>query len=121
MMRSVTIVLATSLLGGCALGTAIDTSRVGDECIQHSYSRNIWWPNWDRVKVLDVDANGACQHSQETHMVTARESFGQGAGKAFAGGAPIGIGMGLMRFQQSTHTNLNINETFSTKYRHLVQ
>ena len=116
MTRFVMICLAGSVLGGCALGTAIDTSRVADECIRHAYSRNFWWPNWDRVKVLAVGANGACQLPQETHMVTARESFGQGAGKAFAGGAPIGIGMGLMRFQQSTNTNLNINETFSTKY-----
>ena len=116
MMRSVTILLAASLFGGCALGTAIDTSRVADECIRHAYSRNFWWPNWDRVKVLSVDNNGTCQLPQETHMVTARESFGQGAGKAFAAGAPIGIGLGLMRFQQSTNTNLNINEHFSTKY-----
>ena len=104
------------LCGGCALGTAIDTSRVRDECIQHSYSRNVWWPNWDRVKVFTVDHNGVCQLQQEVHTVTARESFGQGAGKAFAGGAPVGVGLGLMRFQQSTHTNLNINENFSTKY-----
>ena len=39
----------------------------------------------------------------------------QGAGKAFAGGAPIGIGLGLMRIQQSTG-GLTINEKFSTKY-----
>ena len=116
MTRFYTLLLASSVLGGCALGTAIDTSRVGDECIQHAYSRNIWWPNWDRVGVLEVDANGACRHRKEMHTATARESFGQGAGKAFAGGAPIGIGLGLMRFQQSTNTNLNINEHFSTKY-----
>ena len=116
MTRFYTLCLVGSVLGGCALGTAIDTSRVRDECIQHAYSRNLWWPNWDRVKVLSVDANGACQIPQETHMATALESFGQGAGKAFAGGAPIGIGLGLMRFQQSTNTNLNINEHFSTKY-----
>ncbi len=116
MTRLLTISLATSVLAGCALGTAIDTSRVADECIRHAYSRNFWWPNWDLVKVLTVDANGACQHPNETHMVTARESFGQGAGKALANGTPLAVGMGLMRFQQSTNTNLNINETFSTKY-----
>ena len=115
-MKYIPIVTCALLFTGCALGTAIDTSRVRDECIQHSYSRNIWWPNWDRVKVFSVDANGACQLPQETHMVTARESVGQGATKAFAGGAPVGIGLGLMRFQQSTHTNLNVNEHFSTKY-----
>ena len=116
MKRLLMISLAGSVLGGCALGTAIDTSRVRDECIQHAYSRNLWWPNWDRVKVLSVDANGACQITQETHMATARESFGQGAGKALANGVPIMVGMSLLRFQQSTDTNLNINETFSTKY-----
>ena len=115
MTRFYTLCLAGSVLGGCALGTAIDTSRVGDECIQHSYSRNIWWPNWDRVAVKEVDSNGACQKRLEMHTATARESFGQGAGKAFAGGAPIGIGLGLMRIQQSTG-GLTINEKFSTKY-----
>ena len=115
MTRFYTLLLAGSVLGGCALGTAIDTSRVGDECIQHSYSRNIWWPNWDRVAVKEVDSNGACQKRLEMHTVTARESFGQGAGKAFAGGAPIGIGLSLMRIQQSTG-GLTINEKFSTKY-----
>ena len=116
MMRSIAILLATSVLGGCALTPAIDTAQIGDECIRHAYSRNIWYPNWDRVDVLEVDERGHCVKRKEVHTVTARESFGQGAGKAFAGGAPIGIGMGLMRFQQSTNTNLNINETFSTKY-----
>ncbi len=116
MTRFYTLLLAGSVLGGCALGTAIDTSRVGDECIQHSYSRNIWWPNWDRVAVKEVDANGACQKRLEMHTVTARESFGQGAGKALANGVPIMVGMSLLRFQQSTNTNLNIKETFSTKY-----
>ena len=76
MTRFYTLLLAGSVLGGCALGTAIDTSRVGDECIQHSYSRNIWWPNWDRVAVKEVDSNGACQKRLEMHTVTARESFG---------------------------------------------
>jgi hypothetical protein len=109
------IVLAGSVLGGCALGTAIDTSRVGDECIQHSYSRNFWWPNWDRVGVLEVDANGACVHRKEMHTVTARESFGQGATKGMLGNAPIGAGLSLMRIQQSTG-GLTINEKFSTKF-----
>lgn len=115
MTRFYTLLLAGSVLGGCALGTAIDTSRVGDECIQHSYSRNIWWPNWDRVAVKEVDANGACQKRLEIHTVTARESFGQGAAKGVLGNAPIGIGLGLMRIQQSTG-GLTINEKFSTKY-----
>lgn len=115
MTRFYTLCLASSLLSGCALGTAIDTSRVGDECIQHSYSRNIWWPNWDRVAVKEVDANGACQKRLETHTVTARESFGQGAAKGVLGNAPIGIGLGLLRIQQSTG-GLTINEKFSTKY-----
>ena len=115
MTRFYTLLLAGSVLGGCALGTAIDTSRVGDECIQHSYSRNIWWPNWDRVAVKEVDANGACQKRLEIHTVTARESFGQGAATGVLGNAPIGIGLGLMRIQQSTG-GLTINEKFSTKY-----
>ena len=115
MTRFYTLLLAGSVLGGCALGTAIDTSRVGDECIQHSYSRNIWWPNWDRVAVKEVDANGACQKRLEMHTATARESFGQGAAKGVLGNAPIGIGLGLMRIQQSTG-GLTINEKFSTKY-----
>ena len=115
MTRFYTLLLAGSVLGGCALGTAIDTSRVGDECIQHSYSRNIWWPNWDRVAVKEVDANGACQKRLEMHTVTARESFGQGAAKGVLGKAPIGIGLGLLRIQQSTG-GLTINEKFSTKY-----
>ena len=115
MTRFYTLLLAGSVLGGCALGTAIDTSRVGDECIQHSYSRNIWWPNWDRVAVKEVDANGACQKRLEMHTVTARESFGQGAAKGVLGNAPIGIGLGLLRIQQSTG-GLTINEKFSTKY-----
>ena len=115
MTRFYTLLLAGSVLGGCALGTAIDTSRVGDECIQHSYSRNIWWPNWDRVAVKEVDANGACQKRLEMHTVTARESFGQRAGKAFPGGAPTGISIGLPSNQQSTG-GLTINEKFSTKY-----
>ena len=115
MTRFYTLLLAGSVLGGCALGTAIDTSRVGDECIQHSYSRNIWWPNWDRVAVKEVDANGACQKRLEMHTVTARESFGQGAAKGVLGNAPIGIGLSLMRIQQSTG-GLTINEKFSTKY-----
>ena len=104
MTRFYTLLLAGSVLGGCALGTAIDTSRVGDECIQHSYSRNIWWPNWDRVAVKEVDANGAC----------ARESFGQGAAKGVLGNAPIGIGLGLLRIQQSTG-GYTVNEHFTTK------
>jgi len=116
MTRMIAIILAGSVLGGCALGTAIDTSRVRDECIQHAYSRNIWWPNWDRVKVLTVDTNGTCQIPQETHMVTARESFGQGAGKYLVGNLPILAGLSMLRFQQSTNTNLHINEHFSTKY-----
>jgi len=111
MTRFYTLLLAGSVLGGCALGTAIDTSRVGDECIQHSYSRNIWWPNWDRVAVKEVDANGACQKRLEIHTVTARESFGQGAAK---GVAPIGIGLGLLRIQQSTG-GYTVNEHFTTK------
>ena len=116
MTRLLTICLAGSVLGGCALGTAIETSRVGDECIQHAYSRNIWWPNWDRVGVLEVDANGACQHRKEMHTATAQESFGQKAGKYFTGNLPIMGGLSMLRFQQSANTNLNINEHFSTKY-----
>ena len=42
MTRFLVICLAGSVLGGCAMGTAIDTSRVRDECIQHAYSRNFW-------------------------------------------------------------------------------
>lgn len=116
MMRSIAILLATSVLGGCALTPAIDTAQIGDECIRHAYSRNIWYPNWDRVDVLEVDERGHCVKRKEVHTVTARESFGQGAGKALANGVPIMVGMSLLRFQQSTDTNLNINETFSTKY-----
>lgn len=114
MTRFYTLLLAGSVLGGCALGTAIDTSRVGDECIQHSYSRNIWWPNWDRVAVKEVDANGACQKRLEMHTVTARESFGQGAAKGVLGNAPTGIGLGLLRIQQSTG-GYTVNEHFTTK------
>ena len=114
MTRFYTLLLAGSVLGGCALGTAIDTSRVGDECIQHSYSRNIWWPNWDRVAVKEVDANGACQKRLEMHTVTARESFGQGAAKGVLGNAPIGAGLSLMRIQQSTG-GYTVNEHFTTK------
>ncbi len=105
---------AAMLLSGCALGTAIDTSRVKDECIQHAYSRNIWWPNWDRVSVHTVDANGGCQLRQEIHTVTARESFGQGAGKAAAGALPLAVGLSMLRVQQSTG-GFTTNEHFTTK------
>ena len=115
MKRLLLICLAGSVLGGCAMGTAIDTSRVGDECIQHSYSRNIWWPNWDRVGVLEVDENGTCQKRKEMHTVTARESFGQGAGKAIAGSLPIMAGLSMIRVQQSVG-GFAVNEHFSTKY-----
>jgi len=67
------------------------------------------------VAVKEVDSNGACQKRLEMHTVTARESFGQGAAKGVLGNAPIGIGLGLMRIQQSTG-GLTINEKFSTKY-----
>ena len=116
MTRTAAILLATSVLGGCAMTHAVDTSRIGDECIRHAYSRNIWYPNWDRVDVLEVDERGHCVKRKEVHTVTARESFGQGAGKALAQGAPLVGAAALLRFQQSTNTNLNINETFSTKY-----
>jgi len=48
------------------------------------------------------------------HTVTARESFGQGAAKGVLGNAPIGIGLGLLRIQQSTG-GYTVNEHFTTK------
>lgn len=99
------LIAALLLLSACA--PTIEINKVGNEYVQHSYSRNAWHPNWDRVKFCDsLASNGFCPGG-ETHTAIAKESFGQGAAKGFIASAPIGIGLGLMRFNQ-TFTNNNV-------------
>ena len=110
------------LAAGCAMAPAVETTKIADECVRHSYSRNLWWPNWDRVDILDVDASGECHKRREIHTVTARDAFGQKAGAAFAGGAPIGIGLGLMRFNQTwTNNQIGMKDPHISTYNDNVK
>ena len=114
---------AFTLLVGCTPITEV--SKIGNEYAQHSYSRNFWWPNYDRaVFCWKLDANGFCPKEDtrvETITVTAQEASGQAAAKSAVGSMPMALGLGLglahsgSRMTQSVG-GLTINETFSTKY-----
>ena len=111
------------VMTGCAPMT--DVNKIGNEYAQHSYSRNFWWPNYDRaVFCWRLDANGFCPKEDtrvETITVTAQEASGQAAAKSAVGSMPMALGLGLglahsgSRMTQSVG-GLTINETFSTKY-----
>lgn len=114
---------AFTLLVGCTPITEV--SKIGNEYAQHSYSRNFWWPNYDRaVFCWKLDSAGFCPKEDtrvETITVTAQEAAGQAAAKSAVGSMPMALGLGLglahsgSRMTQSVG-GLTINETFSTKY-----
>jgi hypothetical protein len=74
------------LISLMACAPVVEVHKVGNEYVQHAYSRNWWWPNWNRtVFCADTERNGYCAKEDrrvETVTATAQESWGQGASKA---------------------------------------
>ena len=103
-VRPLALCLSLAVLSGCAAITNVD--KIGNEYAQHSYSRNFWWPNYDRAIFCDdLDGDGFCpKKGRETYTVIAQESAGQGAAKAAVGNMPLalGLGLGLANIPKST-------------------
>ena len=127
-MKALILLSLTALLAACA--PMVNVDKIGNEYAQHAYSRNFWWPNYDRTTFCwKLDANGFCPKEDtrvETHTVIAQESWGQGASKAALTGSVGLVALGgfmndglknqnTSRMTQSVW-GLTINETFSTKY-----
>lgn len=95
-------IAALLLLSACA--PVVTVHKMGNEYVQDAHSRNWWGPNWHRVTYCGKLDNGYCPKEDtrvETASAIAMESPGEKMATAFAGGAPIGIGLGLMRFSQT--------------------
>lgn len=117
------LLMGLVLVSGCSAMTEV--SKIGNEYAQHSYSRNFWWPNYDRVVFCwKLDDKGLCPKEDtrvETHTQIAMEASGQAAAKGAVASMPLSLGLGLglahsgSRMTQSVG-GLTINETFSTKY-----
>lgn len=112
------------LLALTACAPIVEVTKIGNEYVQHAYSRNFWWPNWDRaVFCPDKDKNGFCPKEDmrvETITVTAQKAAGQVAAEQAVGSIPMAaaFGVGLAhsgsRITQSVG-GFNVNEHFSTK------
>lgn len=105
---------AMVLFSGCA--TKVEVSPVGNEYAQHGYSRNFWWPNWDRtIFCEELDANGFCpKKGGEKHTVTAMQASGQEAAVGALKNSPLafmGFGFPRNRFSQTFESN-GINQAY---------
>jgi hypothetical protein len=122
-MKALMLLLTAALFAACA--PMVNVDKIGNEYAQHAYSRNFWWPNYDRTTFCwKLDANGYCPKEDtriETHTAIAQEAAGQYAAKSAVASMPMALGLGLglahsgSRMTQSVG-GLTINETFSTKY-----
>ena len=122
-MKAIMLVLTAALFAACA--PMVNVDKIGNEYAQHAYSRNFWWPNYDRTTFCwKLDPNGYCPKEDtriETHTAIAQEASGQSAAKSAVASMPMALGLGLglahsgSRMTQSVG-GLTINETFSTKY-----
>ena len=46
-MKALMLILTAALFAACA--PMVNVDKIGNEYAQHSYSRNFWWPNYDRT------------------------------------------------------------------------
>lgn len=92
-----------ALVGLCLMLTACapitEVHKVGNEYAQNAYSRNFWWPNWQRTTYCwKVDQNGFCPKEDtrvETVTQIAMEAAGHKAAVGAASNAPLALGFGL--------------------------
>lgn len=117
-----------SFLGMCAMALLVacapmtDVNKIGSEYVQNAYSRNYWWPNWQRVTYCwKLDANGFCpKEDTRVEVVTqiAMESAGQKAAIGAVSQTPmaLGLGLGLSHMQAARMTQSVTANGFGTGY-----
>lgn len=114
------VILLMLMVSGCT--SAVIVEQIGNEYAQNAYSRNFWWPNWQRVTYChELDDNGYCptpKASHETHTQIAMESAGQKAAVGAASSAPLalGLGLGLSHMQAARMTQSVTANGFGTGY-----
>ena len=84
------------LMGACA--PVIEVQPAGNEYVQNAYSRNFWWPNWQRVTTCWQIKDGYCPKEDtrvETQTQIAMEASGHKAAVGAVSQIPLAMGLGL--------------------------
>lgn len=115
MYRALWALISLTLLTACAPITVVD--KIGNEYVQNAYSRQFWWPNWQRVTYCwKLDANGFCPKDdtrQEVETQIGMAAAGNQAAVGFVSNSPLGLGLGLGLAHSGSTTNQNASASQS--------
>lgn len=109
--------LLSLLVLGSACAPMVEVTKIGNEYVQNSYSRQFWWPNWQRVSYCgELDINGYCPKPAraEVHTQIAMSASGQEAAVGMVKNAPfalMGFSFPRHRFSQTFESN-GINQAY---------
>lgn len=114
-MRFIALAALCLLVSACSAVTVVD--QIGNEYAQHSYSRNYWWPNYDRVVFCwKLDEQGLCPKEDtrvETITATGLKASGQAAAEQAVGSLPLAAGLGFGLAYSGSKTSNSQNATAS--------
>lgn len=118
MQRLMTVSMVGILVVMTGCSAMVNVDKIGNEYAQHSYSRNFWWPNYDRVVFCwKLDDKGLCPKEDtrvETHTQIAMTASGQEAAIGVVKNSPyafVGLGFPRNRFSQTFESN-GINQAY---------
>lgn len=110
MRRLMLLGVSAALFLTAACAPTIEVTKIGNEYAQNAYSRNFWWPNWQRTTYCwKLDANGYCP-KDDTRVETLTQIALEASGAKAAVGAvsqmplALGLGLGLSHLQASRMT-----------------
>ena len=109
------VLLCIVFMTGCA--PVVEVTKIGHEYVQNSYSRQFWWPNWQRVTYCWQLKDGYCPKDDtrvETHTQIAMSARGQEAAVGMVKNAPfalMGFSFPRNRFSQTFESN-GINQAY---------
>lgn len=114
-MKALMLVLTAALIAACA--PVVEVTKIGNEYVQNAYSRQFWWPNWQRATYCWKLENGYCPKEDtrvETHTQIAMSASGQEAAVGMLKNAPfslMGFSFPRNRFSQTFESN-GINQAY---------